>query len=210
MDKKPILIIGTGAQAKYALEIFHLTDRQVVGLLNIAGELSQKKIDSVKILGVTDDFEKYYFEFDKPEILISCSSNRHKEQLHKSLVTYDPVYTNAIHPRAIIARTSKIGSGVIINANAVVQPFATIGSHVMIHAGSIVEHDCIIGDFVNIAPNATITGHVKLKKGVTIYAGAVISPTIEVGSYSIVGAGSVVLKNIKKETLVIGSPATKK
>ena len=46
-----------------------------------------------------------------------------------------------------------------------------------------------------------------IKKGSTIGANSTIVCGVTLGEYSFVGAGSVVTKNVKKNTLVFGCPA---
>ena len=53
-------------------------------------------------------------------------------------------HINAIHPTAVQSRSGSLGSGVIVNAGAVLQPFSRIGDGVMIHANVMVEHDAVI------------------------------------------------------------------
>ena len=205
---KGILIIGTGAQAKYALEIFNLSNMTVCGLIALPEESPPESLDNTEVLGDLQDFESIYQKCKKPSLLICCSRNKDKEELKDSLSKYNPEYTNAIHPKAVITRTAVLGKGIIVNACAVIQPYARIGNHVMIHAGVIIEHDCIIQDFVNLAPKVTLAGHVKIGKGTTVYTGAVISPTVETGDYCTVGAGSVVLRRVEGGKKVAGAPAS--
>ena len=202
-----ILLIGTGAQAKYALEIFHIIDRNVVGLIALPEETPPASIDGINVLGSMEDFEKIYMKIGQPSLLLCCSKNKLKEQLEIKLSRYSPQYANAVHPRSVIARTVTLGHGMIVNAIAVIQPFARIGNHVMIHAGAIIEHDCVVGDYANLAPGSALAGHVKIGKGATVYAGAVVVPTVEIGEYAIIGAGGVVLENVRNDVTVAGCPA---
>jgi len=205
---KGILIIGTGAQAKYALEIFNLNNMAVCGLVALPEEPTPESLDNADVLGSIQRFESIYQKYKQPSLLLCCSRNEGKEELNNSLLKYDPEYTNAIHPKAVIARTAVLGQGIIVNACTVIQPYARIGNHVMIHAGVIIEHDCIIHDFVNLAPKVTLAGHVKIGKGTTVYTGAVISPTVKTGDYCTVGAGSVVLRSVEDGKKVAGVPAS--
>jgi len=202
-----VLIIGTGAQAKYAIEIFTLIKMPVSGLICLSSDKPAEGINGVDVLGSMDDFKKIYSDRNKPFLLLANSSNKVKEELSEKLSGYSPAYINAIHPSAVIATTAQLGRGIIINPNAVIQPNAKIGNHVMIHAGVIVEHDCVVGDYVNLAPRAVLAGHAKVGKGTTVYTGAVIIPVVEIGEYSKVGAGAVLLKSIGDNVTVAGIPA---
>jgi maltose O-acetyltransferase len=97
----------------------------------------------------------------------------------------------------------------------------------LIIASMISEKSChlSIGDRVAIGPRVTIIlasdanwsnlmkhiepirGTVVLKNDCWIGAGAIILPDITIGEYSIVGAGSVVTKDVEPYTIVTGVPA---
>jgi sugar O-acyltransferase (sialic acid O-acetyltransferase NeuD family) len=206
MDRE-IIIIGTGAQAKYALEIFKLTSQPVRGIIALPGKTEIEEFDGVPVLGGISEFEGRIIQNNSLLILLAFRNNALKAEFVKRFAPFNPKYLNAVHPSAIIATTAILGAGIILNANAVIQPYAYVGNHTMIHAGVIVEHDCIVGDFVNLAPRAILTGHVKVGRCSTIYSGAVVAPTVEIGRDCIVGAGSVVLENVKDGKTVVGIPA---
>ena len=203
----PVLIVGTGAQAKYALETLHLRSVPVMGLLAIDAAGAPESLDGATVLGTLDDFEQVLASHPNLQLLLACSSNSMKFDLQRRFETHRPRYAQAIHPGSFIARTATLGEGVIVNAAAVIQPFATVGRHVMIHAGAVIEHDARIGDFANIAPRACLTGHVIVGEGATIFAGAVVTPSVHIGAWAVVGAGAVVLDAVESDTTVAGVPA---
>lgn len=206
MDPK-ILLIGSGAQAKYALEILHIRKQHVVGLVALPGETPPKELNGVKVLGDFKDFEEIFKKNGNPSLLLCCSQNKMKEKIETNLSKYNPKYINAIHPAAVIARTAILGYGMIINANAVIQPYARIGNHAMIHSGVIVEHDCIIHEYANLAPNVALAGYVEVGRGAVIYTGAIVVPAVTIGDYAVIGAGGVVLKDVEDYITVVGIPA---
>ena len=206
-----IVIIGTGAQAKYIVEIFKLINIKIIGILKTSYNKKNfsNKIDDIEIIGGLGLLDK--FKRDKTvRVIIANSSNKEKMNLVKKIMRLNFKFTNAIHPLAIIATTAKIGNNVIINPGAIIQPFAKIGDGVMVHAGAIVEHNCIIEDYVNLAPGAKLAGWVKVKKGSYVYINATVIPQVVVGKNSIVGAGAVVISNVPDNSLVVGIPASLK
>lgn len=205
--ERAVAIVGTGAQAKYALEIFHLRRIPVCGLIALPGEEGRAGFDGASVIGTFDMFPALYHEHGEPSVILAMSSNSRKREICRALDSLAPVYAKAIHPSAVIARTAEIGYGVIVNPGAVVQPFARVGNHVMIHAGAIVEHECEVSDFANLAPRATLAGHVKVGQCSTVYAGAVIIPGVNVGESCIIGAGAVVLRDVADGITVAGVPA---
>ncbi|XRS42986.1 serine O-acetyltransferase [Ensifer sp. R-19] len=98
-----------------------------------------------------------------------------------------------------------------------IHPAAAIGKAVMLDHGSgiVIGETSVIEDQVSILQNVTLGGtgketgdrHPKIRQGVMIGAGAKILGNIEVGAYSKVAAGSVVLKSVPPRTTVAGVPA---
>ncbi|KAG9397397.1 Serine O-acetyltransferase [Carpediemonas membranifera] len=97
-----------------------------------------------------------------------------------------------------------------------IHPGATLGNGVFIdHAhGVVIGETAIIGDHCIIYQGVTLGGtgkaagkrHPTLEPHVTIGAGAKILGNITIGSYSRVGAGSVVVHDVPEHATVVGIP----
>jgi serine O-acetyltransferase len=98
-----------------------------------------------------------------------------------------------------------------------VHPAAKIGRGIMFdHAtGIVIGETAVVEDDVSIMQDVTLGGtgkesgdrHPKIRRGVLLSLGAKILGNIEVGEYSRVGAGSVVLKSIPPHCTAVGVPA---
>ncbi|NWH09353.1 MAG: serine O-acetyltransferase [Alphaproteobacteria bacterium] len=98
-----------------------------------------------------------------------------------------------------------------------IHPAAQIGRGVMIDHGTgvVIGETAIVEDDVSMLHGVTLGGtgketgdrHPKVRKGVLIGAGAKLLGNIEVGAYSRVGAGSVVLAPVPPHCTVAGVPA---
>jgi UDP-2-acetamido-3-amino-2,3-dideoxy-glucuronate N-acetyltransferase len=118
---------------------------------------------------------------------------------------------------------SKIGTFVEIQKNATIGKNCKISSHTFICEGVHIEDNVFIGHgvtFVNdMYPRATNPDgspqtekdwtlvKTLVKKNASIGSGATILGGITIGEESIVGAGSVVTKNVPARTIVAGNPA---
>jgi acetyltransferase EpsM len=208
MSNLPITLIGCGAQAKYAIEIFARTGRLVSRVLDPLGYRVGEQLGDVSI----EPFNLSLLIQNKrctkinSSVLICLSDNKIKRDIFRKIDNKINII-NAIHPKSSIASTSELKKGLIINAGAVIQPYAKIGNGCMIHAGVVVEHDSVINDFANLAPGVTLAGGVVVGEGVTVNSGAIVVPNVEIGKYAIIGAGSLVLHDIPAGVLAYGSPA---
>lgn len=118
---------------------------------------------------------------------------------------------------------TKIGAFVEIQKNARVGRNCKISSHSFVCEGVNIEDEVFIGHgvtFINdIYPRATAPGgqlqteadwkveRTLVRKGASIGSGATILARVEIGENAIVGAGSVVTRNVPKNAIVAGNPA---
>jgi acetyltransferase-like isoleucine patch superfamily enzyme len=111
-----------------------------------------------------------------------------------------------IHPRAVVASTSRIGNGCYVEPGTVIAPFSELGFGVSISRSCSVGHHTRVGEFCRINPGCHISGFVTVGKGVQIGAGAVIFDELTIGEGSIIGGGSVVTRDIPAGVIAFGNP----
>lgn len=122
-----------------------------------------------------------------------------------------------------IGDNTKIGSFVEIQKNASIGKNCKISSHTFICEGVHIEDEVFIGHgvtFINDTfPRATNSGGILqteadwqvertvVSKGASIGSGATILSNVTIGERAIVGAGSVVTKDVPPSVIVVGNPA---
>jgi acetyltransferase-like isoleucine patch superfamily enzyme len=122
-----------------------------------------------------------------------------------------------------IGDNSKIGTFVEIQKNAEIGRNVKISSHTFICEGVHIEDDVFIGhnvSFINDKyPRATsVTGGLQteadwevvrtiVKRGASIGTSCTILCGVTIGEFAIVGAGSVVTRDVPSNTIVAGNPA---
>lgn len=116
-------------------------------------------------------------------------------------------YITVVHPSAEIGKDVEIGSGSVIMPGVTVNANANIGSHCILNTNSSLDHDGFMNHFSSLAPNVCIGANFILGKGSAICLGSNIIENITIGSYSVIGAGSLVVGNFGSNLLVYGSPA---
>jgi sugar O-acyltransferase (sialic acid O-acetyltransferase NeuD family) len=130
-----------------------------------------------------------------------------REKIHNHLSQFLGNPINAIHPSAVISGSVKMGDGIMIAANATLNPLVQLGRGVICNTSTSIDHECIIGDFSHIAPGAVLCGNVTVGRGSFIGANSVIRQGITIGNNVIIGAGTVVIKDVADNATLIGNPA---
>ncbi len=119
-----------------------------------------------------------------------------------------------------IREDNVIGDDVSVGTNASLEAGNRIGNRVRIHTGCFLEL-VTVGNDVFIAPNVVFAddphppcpryeecvGGAVIEDGVSIGSNATILPGVRVGAGALVGAGSVVTKDVAPGTVVVGNPA---
>lgn len=175
------------------------------------------------IKGFLDDKHDALLEFKKyPQILTSVEDYQIEENdvfvVALGDVNYKKIYTekviekkgefySLIHPTAIINQNIKIGVGAIIGQYAVVSNDVTIGNHVIVHPFCVFGHDVTIGNYSSMGAYTFLGGFSKIGDMVTIHPKASVLPHKKVNKNSIVGTGSVVMRNVPENVTVHGNPA---
>ena len=74
-----------------------------------------------------------------------------------------------------------------------------------------ISHDCIIEDDVQMSVRVTTSGHNHIMKGANLGHGCIIHPWQIVGSYAMIGMGTVIPKKTRVEPgyIYVGNPAKK-
>ena len=124
-------------------------------------------------------------------------------------------YTN-VQAGAVIGKGCKISDGCYIEKGVIIGDNVTVKHHVSIFEGVVIEDDVFIGSniaFINDRyPRGNRQGPWKLektliKRGATLGTNATILCSVTVGEYAVVGAGSVVTKDVVPHGIVAGNPA---
>ena len=118
-------------------------------------------------------------------------------------------FTNLIHPTSIINSNVKLGKGLIIFMSSIISNDCTVGDFVSLQQYAAIGHDAKIGNWSHLNAYSFMGGYAELEEQVCLNTRATILPNNKVGNNATVGAGSIVLRNVKPNTTVFGNPAKK-
>lgn len=208
--EKPVIILGAKGIAHPALEIFNSNRVIVYGFLDEDEKLHGTEINTVTVLGKTEDEGFLKLIGHKCEAFVAVDDTKYRKFLVEMLLEIRKVQpVNAIHQTAYVSTDAGIGHGNFINAQTTIGAGAVIGSHCILHSGSIIDHLATLGDFVQVGAGTIINSEATIGEGAFIGSGVTIVSGVTVGKNARIGAGSVVISSVGNGETVFGNPAVK-
>ncbi|HUS87736.1 MAG TPA: acetyltransferase [Bacteroidales bacterium] len=143
------------------------------------------------------------------ELVFAIADPKTKKNLELQIINPKINYPVLIHPNALIGDMEyvKIGDGSIIAAGSIITVNIEIGRHVILNLSCTIGHDTRIGDYSSFMPAVNVSGEVNIAEGVYAGTGAKIINQLDIGEFTVIGAGSVVNKSLPAHCTAVGVPA---
>lgn len=194
-------VFGAGGHAKVVVGSLLDLGAVVEGLFDDKPDMWGKDLLGAKVLGPITEAT----QMNDGVGVIAVGDNLTRSRLVRLLKGWK--WMTIVHPKAWVHSSVQLGPGTVVFAGAMIQPDASVGAHCIINTGATVDHDCVLEDFVHVAPGVHLGGNVILREGTLVGIGGVVIPGRCIGEWSTVGAGSVVINDVPKRSVVAGVPA---
>jgi sugar O-acyltransferase (sialic acid O-acetyltransferase NeuD family) len=200
---KLIAIVGASGHGKVVADLAEILGYQVAFFDDAYPEKSQ--VEHWPILGDTQSLieQKHVYK----NVVVAIGFNNIRRQKTQLLTAEGFNFPCLIHPDARVSRYSRVGDGSVVLSSAIINAFSLIGEGCIINTAAVIEHDCMIGGFSHICPKATVAGTCSFGEEVWFGVGSCTRQLIKIGDRSIIGAGSVVVKDIAIDVTAYGNPA---
>ncbi|MBN1248081.1 MAG: hypothetical protein JXC32_10520 [Anaerolineae bacterium] len=198
-----LIILGAGPHAQEMADIVaQINGRQPTWQLEgflvpaaEAGRVGQVTGSGMPVLGTYADLTDY------PDAVFAMEYGCGRPPVARERVV------SLVASSAFVAYTARIGAGCVIYPGCFVGHNAVLGDRVFVLSGAVINHDCHLEDEVTVCTNVSLAGHVYVARGAYLGQACTIRQHLRIGQESLVGMGSVVVKDVAPHAVVMGNPA---
>jgi sugar O-acyltransferase (sialic acid O-acetyltransferase NeuD family) len=141
------------------------------------------------------------------EVIIAMSPMEKRKERIQQLKNLPLNPITIIHSSAVISKSAEIGKGCLICPGVIIGPGVVIGDHTILNSAVTIDHDSVIHENVIMAAGVHLPGYVKVLSDTFIGVGSCSVNGVTIGKNCLIGAGSVITKNIPDDVLAAGVPA---
>jgi sugar O-acyltransferase (sialic acid O-acetyltransferase NeuD family) len=204
--KKKIYIIGAGSYGEAVFELAINCGFEVAGFYDDDIKKINQYVMDVPVLGsiqqlFSQDIRDKYFA-------VAIGNNKIRTNIMEHIREKGGNTPTLIHNSAEISRYAEIGRGVYIQPKAVIWTKVKIEDDCIVSPLTLICHHSILKKGSLLSNLSTIGSNIIVEEQVFIGMGSTIMTGIKkIGKNSIIGAGSVVIRDVLPNTVVAGVPA---
>ena len=162
---KSVVIIGAGDLGKEVVWIIEDINRikpsyMILGFLDDDADKLGEEFYGYKVLGGIDALESLSERTPFGAILAIQDGSTRKRivENHSSFKRWETI----IHPSAVVASSSKVGTGSIVFPQTVISVDSKMGDFCLYYTRSTICCDCELGSFVSLMTGASVLEHTKI------------------------------------------------
>jgi sugar O-acyltransferase (sialic acid O-acetyltransferase NeuD family) len=201
MNQDKVYIIGAGAQGRVVLDILLRTGYEVLGFFDDNEALVGKDVLEIPVIGKIIETKSIDGKY-----VVAIGDNRLRKKIVEDLAFGRERYITVVNPTVYVASRVSIGEGSMILGNVVINTCTTIGRHVILGTSCSISHDNLVGDFVHVSGGSHTGGGASIDEGSFLGIGVSVIPQVKIGKWSIIGSGTVVIKDVPDYATVVGVP----
>ena len=204
MERRKLLILGTRMFAEEVADLAsEMPDVEVCGLV--------ENLERVRCVNPIDGYRVYWIDeiaaLKDSHWVICAIGTTHRTDYIQQALSLGMRFTTLVHPTARVSTKATLGVGTFVSALAVVSAHSEVGEHTIINRGALLGHHLKMGNFCTVGPGVKLGGASVYGDQVYCGIGSTVVDYRKIGSRAVIGAGSVVTKDLECDVVAYGVPA---
>ena len=202
------IIIGAGTHGQIYASFLRQSGVNIIGFIDDNPELVNTSVIGIDVLGKYDDLFTKKLKNKITDVYCPIGDNKIRYNYLSTLHNEGYSIPSFIHTSVSVAPDVTLGKATYMLPNNSIMPHTTIGDFFMVNTGTTVGHHNTIGDGVFMSSGINIGANLKI--GDYAYFGigsTVITGIKSIGKSSLIGAGSVIFKDVPDGAVMAGNPA---
>ncbi len=205
-DETPrrVIILGAGNGGEVVANILLQEGKhEIIGFLDDKELLWGQLLLGKPVLGKMELVHELFRSGKATAAIISITSNmKVRKKLYLMLKEHNYLLVNAIHPRACLEPSVKVGEGNVIGAFVYAGYGAVIGNNNLITAHCDIEHHNRIGSHILFGPGVMTSGDVTIDDECSLGAGVNVEPHVRIGNNVAIASGSTIISDVPPFTVI--------
>jgi len=205
---KNAVIIGAGTHGQIYASYLRQSGVKIVGFIDDNPKFYNTSVIGIDVLGNYEDLFSNKLKKKITDVYCPIGDNKLRKQYLSSLEKEGYNIPSFVHPSVSIAPDVEIGVAHYMLPNNSIMPHTRIGDFFMVNTGTTIGHHNVIGDGVFMSSGINIGANLSI--GDFAYFGigsTVITGIKSIGKDAMIGAGSVIFKDVPDGAVMAGNPA---
>lgn len=201
-----LILLGGGGHCKSVIDVAESAGYNILGILE-RSEVVGRFVLNYEVIGTDDDIPLY---IDDAEFAITVGFIKNPSlriKLYNKVKKHGGKLATIIAPSAHVSQYATVSEGTVVMHNALVNAGARIGNNVIINSFANIEHDTIIGNQCHISTGVMVNGTCNIGNNVFVGSHSVVTNNLTIEDDIIIGAGTVVCRDLYDKGIYVGSPA---
>ena len=205
---KNAIIIGAGTHGQIYASYLKEAGINLIGYIDDADSFQGKSVLGLDILGKYSDLFENRLKNKVTDIYCPIGDNKIRKKYLSTLKEEGYNTPSFIHQTSCIGPDTVLGEAHYVLPSNNIMPHTKIGDYFMINMGSTVGHHVKINDGVFISSGVNIGASLEIKENAYFGIGSTVMTGVKnIGKETLIGAGSVIIKNVPDYAVMAGNPA---
>lgn len=198
---------GFGREVQWLIERINMVE-QTWTIKGYIDDNTKGIVNDYPVVGTIDDFLSLHAnDTERSAVVCAIGNSKVRRKVIEKLNICSCIdFPNLVDPSVLMSDRIILGEGNIICAGNILTVNISLGDFNIINLDCTIGHDVIMKDFDTLYPSVNVSGAVTIESCSELGTGAHVIQGLSIGEESIVGAGSVVIRDIPEHCTAVGNP----